>query len=75
MAMPALSGLTSLTGGGSLQGGAGISETGDQIMGPGATFNFAPPPWVTSTGQTQNTMQWGIMAVAILGAAWMFTRK
>lgn len=75
MAMPALSGLTSITGGGGLQGGAGISETGDQYRGGGNTFNFAPPPWLTQSTQTQNTVQWVALAVVGLGFAWMYARK
>ena len=67
--------LTSVTGGGGLQGGAGISETGDQSRAGGNTFNFAPPSFQVMAEQKQDSIKWVALAVAGLGAAWLFTRK
>lgn len=73
--MGPLGALTSVTGGGGLQGGAGISETGDQSRAGGNTFNFAPPSFQVMGQQKQDTIKWVALAAAGLGAAWLFTRK
>ena len=73
--MGPLGSLTSVTGGGGLQGGAGISETGDQSRAGGNTFNFAPPPWLAQSGQQQDTFKTVALVVGAVGLAWAFTRK
>ncbi|WP_375170092.1 hypothetical protein [Marinobacter sp.] len=73
--MGPLGSLTSVTGGGGLQGGAGISETGDQSRAGGNTFNFAPPSFQVMAGQQQDTFKTLALVIGAVGLAWAFSRK
>lgn len=70
-----LGNLSSITGGGGLQGGAGISKTGDQSRAGGNTFNFAPPSYqVQANSQGDIVKTIAFVALGVVGL-WAFTRK